>query len=60
MKTELIKARGEDKMDSKYYATWEEYLAVHPELEGKPTDVIAPKIQKYEDAVFSFIMDLLL
>lgn len=51
---------GEDKMDSKYYATWEEYLALHPELEGKPTQAIAPKIQKYEDAMFVFIMDLLL
>ena len=51
---------GEDKMDSKYYATWEEYLALHPELEGKPTQAIEPKIQKYEDAMFVFIMDLLL
>lgn len=47
-------------MDSKYYATWEEYLAGHPELEGKPEHAIAPKIQKYEDAMFVFIMDLLL
>ncbi|KJR49255.1 hypothetical protein UF75_0333 [Desulfosporosinus sp. I2] len=47
-------------MDSKYYLTWEEYLAEHPELEDKPTQAIAPKIQKYEDAMFVFIMDLLL
>ncbi len=47
-------------MDSKYYTTWEEYLAEHPELEGKPTPVIEPKIQKYEDVMFTFIMDLLL
>ena len=47
-------------MDSKYYVTWEEYLAQHPELEDKPAQAIAPKIQKYEDAMFVFIMDLLL
>lgn len=51
---------GEDKMDSKYYVIWEEYLAKHPELEGKPTQAIAPKIEKYEDVMFNFIMDLLL
>ncbi|KUO70241.1 MAG: hypothetical protein APF81_09120 [Desulfosporosinus sp. BRH_c37] len=61
MKTGLTKlVGGEDKMDSKYYATWEEYLAEHPELEGKPEHAISPKIQKYEDAMFVFIMDLLL
>ena len=51
---------GEETMDSKYYLTWEEYLTEHPELEGKPTQAIASKIQKYEDAMFTFIMDLLL
>ncbi|AFM41742.1 hypothetical protein Desaci_2828 [Desulfosporosinus acidiphilus SJ4] len=47
-------------MNSEYYATWEEYLAVHPELEGKPSEAIAAKIEKYEDVLFTFIMDLLL
>jgi len=47
-------------MDSKYYETWEEYLAEHPELEGKPIKAIEPKVQKYEDAMFTFIMDLVL
>lgn len=47
-------------MDSQYYATWEEYLAEHPELEDKPVQAIAPKIQKYEDEMFVFVMDLLL
>jgi hypothetical protein len=59
MKTEPTNAVGSGKMDSKYYATWEEYLAEHPELEGKPAQAIAPKIEKYEDAMFTFIMDLL-
>lgn len=51
---------GEGKMDSKYYVTWEEYLTEHPELEGKPTKAIAPKIEKYEDAMFTYILDLVL
>jgi hypothetical protein len=51
---------GDGKMNTQYYVTWEEYLAGHPELEGKPIEAIQPKIQKYEDAMFAFIMDLLL
>ncbi|MDR3602133.1 MAG: hypothetical protein P4L49_16875 [Desulfosporosinus sp.] len=47
-------------MDSKYYITWEEYLADHPELERKSKQAIEPKIQKYEDIMFTFIMDLVL
>lgn len=47
-------------MESKYLTTWEEYLEKHPELKGKPVHVIAPVIQKYEDVMFSFIMNLLL
>lgn len=47
-------------MKSKYYATWEEYKANHPELEGKPENVIAPKIEKYEDLLFNFIIGLVL
>jgi len=45
---------------SKYYTTWEEYRENHPELEGKPEQVIEQKIQKYEDIVFNFIISLLL
>lgn len=47
-------------MNSKYYVTWEEYKAAHPELEGKPDQAIAPKIQKYEDIMFNFIISLFL
>ncbi|SFG15940.1 hypothetical protein SAMN05660649_00921 [Desulfotomaculum arcticum] len=47
-------------MKSKYYTTWEEYKENHPELEGKPEQAIAPKIQKYEDIMFNFILSLLL
>lgn len=47
-------------MDSKYYTTWKEYKERHPELEGKPEAAIAPKIQKYEDVIFNFVMGLLM
>lgn len=47
-------------MNTKYYTTWEEYKEKHPELEGKPDAVIAPKVQKYEDIMFQFIIGLLL
>ena len=43
---------------SKYFTTWDQYKANHPELAGRPEHVIAPKIQKYEDALFNFIINL--
>lgn len=60
MRTAAIKVEGGKTMKSKYYTSWEEYRETHPELEGKPVEVIAPKIQKYEDIMFNFIMSLLL
>lgn len=47
-------------MNSKYYTTWEAYKEQHPELEGRPEELIEAKIQKYEDIMFNFIMGLLL
>lgn len=47
-------------MITKYYTSWDEYKKNHPELEGKPAEVIEPKIQKYEDIMFSFVMSLLM
>lgn len=47
-------------MRSKYYTTWEEYKEKHPELADKPEEVVAPKIQKYEDLVFNFVLDLVM
>lgn len=47
-------------MNSKYYSTWEEYKEKHPELEGKPEQVIAAKIEKYEDIMFNFMIGLLM
>lgn len=49
-----------DVIKSKYYVTWEEYKEKHPELEGKLEKVIAPKMEKYEDMMFNFIIGLLL
>ena len=53
--------REEDyPMRSKYLATWEEYKEKHPELADKPEEVIAPKIEKYENMIFHFILDLVM
>ncbi|NLO98553.1 MAG: hypothetical protein GX091_10900, partial [Peptococcaceae bacterium] len=43
---------------TKYYQTWAEYLAAHPEISFKEEKVMAPVMQKYEDAFFDFIMYL--
>ncbi|ARE89160.1 hypothetical protein [Clostridium formicaceticum] len=47
-------------MDTKYYKTWEEYRAEHPEMEERLEGVMAPKIQTYEEMMFSFVMGLLM
>lgn len=46
-------------MESKYYTTWEEYKAQHPELIGIPEEPIAAKVEKYEDMMFNFVITLL-
>ena len=53
-----IVAEIEKNLNSKYYKTWEEYKAEHPELEGRPEHVIAAKIKRYEDYMFNFIINL--
>ena len=45
-------------METKYYKTWEEYLASHPEIDEKEASVMAPVLQSYEDMMFGFIMFL--
>lgn len=47
-------------MDTKYYKTWEEYKAEHPEIQERLEGVIAPKIQSYEEMMFNFVMMLLM
>ncbi|NLZ38353.1 MAG: uroporphyrinogen decarboxylase [Firmicutes bacterium] len=55
---EKIVAEIEANLNSKYYQTWEQYRANHPELEGRPQEVIAKKIKKLEDDMFNFIINL--
>lgn len=45
-------------MNTKYYKTWGEYMAEHPEIDGKQAAVMAPKMQGYEEMMFAFIMFL--
>lgn len=47
-------------MNTKYYKTWEEYLAEHPEIDEKQARAMAPKMQGYEEMMFGFIMFLLM
>lgn len=51
-------------MNTKYYKTWDEYKAEHPEivekLNEKQEKAIAYKMQSYEDMMFGFIMFLLM
>jgi hypothetical protein len=45
-------------MNTKYYLTWEEYLAEHPEIEAKEEQVMAPVMQSYEEMMLGFILNL--
>lgn len=56
----LIIRWGEWSMDTKYYKTWEEYVAEHPEVDERLIPVMAPKIQSYEEMMFGFVMMLLM
>lgn len=46
------------KLVQALYTTWKEYKAQHPELEGRPKHIIAPKLQKYEDDTLQFVLNL--
>lgn len=46
-------------MNTKYYKTWDQYLAEHPEIDAKQATAMAPKMQSYEEMMFGFIMFLL-
>lgn len=48
------------KLDTKYYKTWEEYKAQHPEIDARQAEAMAPKMQSYEDMMFEFVIYLLL
>ncbi|NLM45764.1 MAG: hypothetical protein GX200_03040 [Firmicutes bacterium] len=47
-------------MESKFYLTWEDYKQKFPELEKRPEEAVAPKLQACEDAMFNFIVGLLM
>ena len=43
----------------KYYQTWEEYKASHPEAANDYEETYKRNLQPCEEAMFSFIMNLL-
>lgn len=45
-------------MKSKYYKTWDEYMAEHPEIDEKQEKAMAAKMQGYEEMIRAFIMFL--
>ncbi|MEW9124469.1 MAG: hypothetical protein AB2421_17285 [Thermotaleaceae bacterium] len=47
-------------MDTNYYKTWEEYKADYDEMNEVLEGAMAPKIEKYEDMLFNFILSLVL
>jgi hypothetical protein len=52
-----VLSKAEAKINSKYFTSWEDYKEKHPELYPGIDDVIRQKIMKYEDGMFSFIMN---
>ena len=55
--TEII-SEIDANMNSKYFATWENYKNLHPELYPGLDAVIAPKIMRHENTMFNFIINL--
>jgi hypothetical protein len=45
-------------MKTKYYKTWPEYMAKHPDMMEEEAKVAPPRIQMYEEQMFGFIMFL--
>ena len=56
-KSNEVLAKAEAKIKSKYFTSWADYKEKHPELYQGIDDVIRPKIMKYEDGMFSFIIN---
>ena len=44
-------------MNTKYYLTWEEYMAKHPEIDANDKSMAA-KMQGYEEMMLGFILYL--
>ena len=45
-------------MDTKYYKTWEQYKALHPEITEKEEKAMGFRMQSYEEMMFAFVMFL--
>ena len=45
-------------MNTKYYKTWEEYKALHPEMTQKEEQSMVVRTQTYEEMMFGFVMFL--
>lgn len=45
-------------MKSKYYKTWEQYMAEHPEINEKQEKAMSSKMQGYDEMMLAFILYL--
>lgn len=45
---------------SKYYKSWDEYMAEHPEISPKEAQAMVGRIQGLEEMMFGFVMFLLI
>ncbi|KPU43732.1 uroporphyrinogen decarboxylase (URO-D) [Oxobacter pfennigii] len=57
-RTDEIIAEIDANMNSKYFSTWSQYKEKHTELFERLHSVAAPKIEKFEDVMFNFIINL--
>ncbi|NLM45587.1 MAG: hypothetical protein GX200_02130 [Firmicutes bacterium] len=47
-------------IESKYYKTWEQYMAEHPEISEREEKAMSSRMQTYEEMMFGFVMFLLI
>jgi hypothetical protein len=47
-------------IESKYYKTWEQYKAEHPEISEREEKAMAKRMQTYEEMMYGFVMFLLI
>ncbi|MEY8764079.1 MULTISPECIES: hypothetical protein [Clostridium] len=47
-------------MKTEYYKTWEQYKAGHSGINENVESEMAPKMQKYEEMMFIFVLNLLM
>ncbi len=44
---------------SKYYVTWDEYVAAHPEIDEKNLEAMKDRFVAYQDKMFRAVMAFL-